>query len=552
MLGAGAISLSAADFLAACANAGNKSQSNQQNVSPVKGGTLIEGLSTDIAQTLNPVLSSNGQDLNFVSMMFDGLLSNNASGELIPMVAQALPKVASDGLTYTFSLRKDVTWSDGRPLTSDDVVYTYGLMLDPANKAVRSPFRGDLESFVASIQNPDPYTVVVKMKKVYAPFLALHATHGIVPKHVLGGMSPAEFNAAAYNNAPSVVNGAFTFVEWAKGDHLKLARNPKYYRGAPYLDGFVMKVLANNAGVTAQLETGDLDVARVAAYNTIDELKSRTNLDIRLFPQETVGFYWYSLVRTNTAYKILGSKAVRQALMYAVDRQGIVDGVYFKYGAKLADSVIPAESWAHSSSVTPKYSLDPSKAASMLDADGWKKGSNGIREKDGTPMKLEITTLANNANYGGIAQAMQQAWTQLGLQVGIKAVPLPQLVNSAYTARDFDVLVIGTNINNDPDESNLWHSRNAAPGGQNIASYSNPTVDKILEDASGEIDQAKRKQLYGQLQNILMDDLPGAPILFQNGCWVQQKHVHNMGQGFMGSYCLYGPRPYMNQVFVTK
>jgi peptide/nickel transport system substrate-binding protein len=552
VLGGGMLTLSAADLLAACANAGKSTQTNQSNVAPVKGGTLIEGLSTDIAQVLNPVLNSNGQDLNFVSMLFDGLLSNNGNGDLIPMVAQSLPKVSSDGLTYTFNLRKDVTWSDGKPLTSDDVVFTYSLMLDPAYKAVRSAYRGDLETYVAAVQNPDPYTVVFKMKKIYAPFLALQGGHGIVPKHVLGSLSAADFNTAAYNNAPSVVNGAFTFVEWAKGDHLKLARNPKYYRGAAYLDGFVLKVLPNNATVTSQLETGDLHIARVAAYNTVAELKTKSNLSLTQFSQSTVGYYWYNLAKNNAAYKILSNKAVRQALMYAVDRQGIVDAVYFTYGAKLANSPILPESWAYNPNTTPKYTLDAAKAASMLDAEGWKKGSNGIREKDGVPMKLEITTLANNANYGGISQVLQQAWMQLGLQISIKAVPLAQLVSAGYTSRDFDVLVLGVNVNVDPDESNLWHSRNAVPGGQNIASYSNPTVDKILDDAAGELDQSKRKQLYYQLQKTIMDDLPGAPLIFQQGAWVYQNFVHQMGAGFMGPYCLYGPRPYMNQVFMTK
>ena len=154
VVGSTALGLSMTSFLAACANAGQTGQSGAQSVTPVKGGTLIEGLSTDIAQTLNPVLNSNGQDLNFVSMMFDGLLSNDGAGQLIPMVAEALPKVSSDGLTYTFTLRKGVNWSDGKPLTSDDVVFTYNLMLDPAYKAVRSPYRGDLETNVASVQAP--------------------------------------------------------------------------------------------------------------------------------------------------------------------------------------------------------------------------------------------------------------------------------------------------------------------------------------------------------------------------------------------------------------
>src|SRR5256714_10186056 len=188
-----------AEFLAACAGGGTTSQT------PKKGGHVVEGNFSDI-RTLNSRPSSNPASNQVIGLMFDGLLNQKKNGDLIPALAKDLPKTSSDGLTYTFKLRSGLKWSDGQAITSDDVKFTYQLAYDPQYKEVSSPRRGDLEKYIASIDTPDPLTVVIKTTTVFAPFLPTHGLYGILPKHVLGSLSAKDINTAPFNTAPSVSN----------------------------------------------------------------------------------------------------------------------------------------------------------------------------------------------------------------------------------------------------------------------------------------------------------------------------------------------------------
>ena len=207
------------ELLEACA-----SGPTQTSETPKKGGHVIEGNFSDI-RTLNSMLSSDTASNQVIGLMFDGLLNVKKNGDLIGALAQGVPTISADGLTYTFKLRPNVKWSDGQALTADDVIFTYALAYDPKYADVSSPRRGDLSKYIASMTAPDPQTVVIKTSEVFAPFLGSHAEYGILPKHVLGSMSAKEINTADFNTAPSVVNGPFKFVKWDKGQQVTLARN---------------------------------------------------------------------------------------------------------------------------------------------------------------------------------------------------------------------------------------------------------------------------------------------------------------------------------------
>src|SRR5258708_7217667 len=208
-------------FLEACGG-GTPSTS----LTPKKGGHVIEGNFSDI-RTLNSMLSSDTASNQVIGLMFDGLLNYSKSGDLVPALAKSYT-TSTDGLTYKFTLRDNLKFSDGQPLTADDVVFTYQLAYDPKYKDVSSPRRGDLQKYIASVTAPDPKTVVITTTTVFAPFLANHALYGILPKHVLGSMDPKAINTADFNTAPSVTNGPFKFVKWDKGQQVTMARNDNY------------------------------------------------------------------------------------------------------------------------------------------------------------------------------------------------------------------------------------------------------------------------------------------------------------------------------------
>ena len=543
-----ALSGGGAEFLIACGN-GSQAPKASTSAKPVKGGHVIENGNP---AGLNPVLNANTTDKLVHTNLFDGLITNDATGNLLPRIAQSLPKISADAKTYTFTLRKDVKWTDGQQLTADDVLFTYNLMFDPAYKDVKSAYRGDLEHYVDSIAAPDPYTVVFKLKEAYVPFLALHGYHGILPKHVLGSLTSAQFNTADFNAKPTVSNGAFKFVEWLKDDHVTMARNDTYYRGAAWLDQYVFKNTPTTSAFISQLKTGEMDCGRIIAPTDVPGLQASPNVTVFSYPANGLTNFFFQMDPAKPSGKIFQSKAVRQALMYALDRQGMVDGIYSKIGGEVPSSIMPPVSWAYNANVKTKYTFDMSKAAAMLDADGWVKASGGTRAKDGVPLKFEITAPVNSTQYTNCAQSMQDSWKQLGCDVSVRLIQYAQLLNIAYFTRAFDIVIPGYAFNVDPDPSNYFHSRNISAGGQNAGSYRNPQLDSLLDQAVTTADQSKRKQLYFQIQDLIADEVPMGLLVLSTGFFAFNKRIHGMGADTIGTFTNLAPRPGVKDVFVTS
>ncbi|MGA8924058.1 MAG: ABC transporter substrate-binding protein, partial [Candidatus Dormiibacterota bacterium] len=502
-----AFSAGVVEFLEACA-----SSTTTTSQTGKKGGHIVEGNFSDI-RTFNSMLSSDTASNQLIGLMFDGLLNSKKNGDLVGALAQGLPKTSPDGLTYTFKLRPNLKWSDGQPLTADDVVFTYQLAYDPTYADVASPRRGDLSKYIASVTAPDPQTVVITTTQVFAPFLVSHAQYGILPKHVLGSLSGKDINTAPFNSAPTVSNGAFKFVSWQSGQQVTLARNDNYWAGPALLDTYIYKVLPDSTTVANQLKTGEIDIGPVDP-SQFDSVKASGNTNIVEFPVAIFDFYAYNLDPTKLGGKLFAQKEVRQALIYALDRQSWVQAIYFGH-ASVATSVEPPTSWAFKAKPQVVYTFDVAKANSLLDGAGWVKGSDGIRVKDGLPLRFEMHTNAGNKQRESLLQVMQQSWKDIGVDATPKLIQFPQLVTEIVSTRTFDLFLVGFSWGQDPDESPLFHSRNTVPGGFNGADFKNADVDAALDAALATLDMNKRKQYYYQFQDIMSDQVP-APILMFN------------------------------------
>jgi peptide/nickel transport system substrate-binding protein len=539
-----AFSAGAAEFLAACGPG-----TTTTSVKAVKGGHIVEGNSTDI-RTFNSVLITDVYSSTVIGLLFDSLVQIDGKGNVIPCLAKELPKVSSDSLTYTFNLRQDVKWTDGSPLTADDVVFTYRLMYDPEFKDVKSPRRGDLSTYVDSVTAADKYTVVVKTKKVFAPFVANHGIYPIMPKKVFDGMKGADINTAKFNSEPTISNGVMKFVSWEKGQQITLTRNDSYWRGAPNLDKYIYKVVPKSDVLEAQLKTGEIDFGplREATYEDVQA----SGVNFVAFPVAIFLFYAYN---QDPAKSTMGAafqdKRVRQALLYALDRQKMVDSpAIFNKQAVVADSLMLPIWWAYNKDTTPKYPFDPTKAAQLLDDAGWKlNASTGIREKDGKPMKVKTTTNADRQVRPLVMNAMQEMWRKVGVDVTRNDLPTLAATAGVLTGeRNFDILMIGFSFGVDPDESSIWHSRNTAAGGFNGFNFKNAQADQLLDDAVATLDRAKRKDLYTTFQNLMADEVPGPILFFNKGLWGVNKRVHGLN---LDTYNQFQYRPWFNQVFVS-
>jgi peptide/nickel transport system substrate-binding protein len=465
------------------------------------------------------------------------------------MLAADLPEISADGLTWTFKLRDGVTWTDGKPLTSADVLFTYQLMYDEKYKDVESSFRGNLSKYLKTIEAPDALTVVMELSQPYAPFLLGHCTHGILPKHVLGTLSGKEINTAPLNSEPTVSCGAFKFVEWVKDDHVTLERNEDYYRGAAKLEKYIFRTYPPGAAMLNAVKTGELQGAKVTAPADFEQLKSVPELTSYTYPDNGITNFFYQLDPTKSAGgKIFEDVAVRQALVWALDRDGMAKGIYRGFGGDVAHSFFASVSWAFNPDVAPKYGFDPAKATQLLGAAGWTKNGKGILEKAGQPLKFTITAPVNATQYVQCAQAMQSNWKEIGCDVSVKLIQYAELLNVAYFTRKFDVIIPGYAFLPDPDPSISFHSRNIIPGASNAASYKNPEVDKLLDDAVATTDQEQRKQLYFQIGDILANDLPSVPMVRTKGQFAYSKQFDGISDKTIGTFTNFVLRPFANQI----
>ena len=530
--------------LEACANAGQGGQTQSQT--PQKGGTLIEGWSTE-PQYLLPVRSSDVYSNVANRLLFEGLLYLDNKGVLQPNFAEKTPDVSSDGLTYTFKLRSDIKWSDGSPVTPDDVVFTYQLYYDKKYDGLLGNARPNGIRYIKSV-TASGNTITMQSVSRYAPFLLNYGVVPIVPQKVLGTKTALELNTDAFNSGPPISNGKFKFQSWAKGDKLVLVRNDNYFRGPVNVDSWVYKKVPDSVAVLQQLKTGEIDVGRLDP-STFDEAKAEPTLNVLSFT--TFGFdeFVFQLDPAKPQGQILGDVAVRQALIYGLDRQAMVSASYFGQ-AKVADSLIPPLSWAYNKDVTPKYGYDAKKAGDLLDGAGWKMGSSGVREKAGQKLTLDLVTNADNTVRLKNLQIMQEQWKKIGVDAQIRSLAnLVQLSNLLTVDRNFGVLFIGYSLGVDPDQSGIWHSRAAAVGGNNGGQFKNAQVDQLLDDAVAEIDQGKRKTMYLQLQNLFASQVPSCILCYPSGIYGVNKRVHKYD---LNAFWIYGGgfSPYMRNVWL--
>lgn len=449
-------------------------------------GTIVVATAAE-PDTLNPVLDF-GVDGG--SLIFDGLLARDARNELVPALAAALPTVSADGRSVTATLRDGVVFHDGSPVRSADVRFTYRAVLDPK---VDSTLRSDLD-MLASVDAPDPRTVVFRLRYAYAPFLQ-RLTLGIVPAAALSGQ---DVNEAAFNRAP-IGTGPYAVDSWVAGDRLVLRANDRYWGGKP-ANRRVVVVFVPDDNVRAQrTRAGEFDAAELAPRAAAG-FDSRDGFRVERVP---TGDYRGVMLPMGDA--VTGDVAVRRALSLAVDRQAMVRGVLGGAGDPAYGPIAASSAFADRSTFGAPVA-DPAAAGRVLDAAGWRVGADGIRSKDGRPARFPLMYPAGDSLRKDLALAV----TADARKVGIDVAP-EGLTWDAIEPRMGDAaLVMGWGTPYDPDfiTYKLFGSRFAGQGFFNPGSYRSSIVDGALEAGRGTADPAARKAAYSTLQQQLSADQP--------------------------------------------
>ncbi len=461
---------------------------------PATGGAVVYPIAGD--PTFNPWHPQALVPSVFPNrVIFNGLTKPGKDLQSAPDLAERW-EVSKDGLTWTFFLRRNVRWHDGQEFTADDVKFTYDLVLNPklaANAAAN--FRS-----IKEVQVVDKYTVRFVLSSPTSSLAALMGTNaGILPKHAFEGVADP-WAHDAFNKRTPIGTGAFRVSEYVSGSHVNLVRNDNYFLGRPTIDSITFKVLPDPNSQIAQLLSGELTLIIVDNPASVRALQSRADIEITTVPQ--VNFYWLAVNHTNP---ILRDKRVKQAMLYALDRKAMINGFLQGYAREATGIISPALAYYYRADVKT-YEFDRVKARALLAEAGWKPGPDGVLTKDGQRFKFALT-FPRVQYFEPLAALVQQYYRAIGIDVTLDGLEFNQFISQRFLPRKFEVIAGWWVTAEDPDFFNYLHS-SAGTTGFNIPVYSNPEMDRLLEQGRAAIDPAQRARVYQKFQELTADELP--------------------------------------------
>jgi peptide/nickel transport system substrate-binding protein len=503
-----ALMLAAAALSAGCTKVGTSTGTGIHGNSWTEHGVLRwAGVSEP--DNMNPLLGEQQIEVD-LSMFWAGYLFNwDDRNEFVPELATDVPTTANggisqDGLSFTYHLRKGVKWQDGAPFSADDVIFTWQAVMNPRNN-VQTRTGYDL---ITAIDKKDDYTIVVHLKKRWAPFVNTFFTmsstpYPILPKHLLGQYP--DINHVGYNIKP-VGTGPFIIQEYQKGTIIRMVANPNYWRGAPKLKEVDYEIIPDETTILTQLRSHEIDMEYIAPASQTPSFKELTGYHIYLTP-----FTQYREIGFNLTNPILSDVRVRQALAFAIDQQELIDTVSHGVNMK-GDTDQPPFLWAHNSDVK-QYPHDPAQAGQLLDAAGWKLGSDGYRYKNGQKLELGMSGATGSAETRNVETIVQREWQLVGVQGDIKNYITPLFFASMQAGgilqnAKYDTAFYSWINGIDPDDSTLFMCDQMPPNGQNSYRFCNHDLDAAEQIAMREYDQDKRKAAYDSVQSILADQAP--------------------------------------------
>ncbi len=510
--------------------------SEQISGKPVTGDWLVIHSLSDPEQ-LNPLTSSDASSSEVNQYIFESLLTREPRTlEFKPYIAEARPEISNDKLSYTFKIRRDARFQDGRPVTGDDVLFSLKVIKCPL---VNAPFLRVYFNSVVDAQLLDPYTIRFATKERYflnesvlGQEIKILPRHYYDPDNLLKNVSvrdllkdPSKLNENVktfadnfnknYNRNP-MGSGPYKFNRWKTGQEIELVRNPEYWgTGKPgidqaYVDRLKFRVVNNMDAALVRLKSGSLDY--MEALQPVQHVRG-TNSE--RFNREFKKYEYYAPTYTyigwNNEHPIFRDKRVRQAMTYMTDRKQLVKSVLFGLG-EVVDSHIYFFRPEYDKSLV-SYPFDPNKAMAVLNEAGWRDtDGDGVLDKvingKKVPLRFEIKVNSGNAVRKSVALVLLDELKKHGIAASVRELDWTIFLNDVKN-HQFDAVVLGWQMSTtEPDAYQVWHSSQAANKGSNAINYKNARVDEILEQYRREFDAQKRIQMYKEFQEIIHDEQP--------------------------------------------
>ncbi len=490
-----------------------------QVLEPVAGGLYNEGLIGSFTNA-NPIYATGAADAAVSRLVFSGLFKYDNDNKLVGDLATSYT-ISDNQLRYTVILRKNVTWQDGASFNADDVVFTYHTI---QNIAAQSPLYSSWQGI--TVTKLDNYAVAFDIPNALSSF-PYSLTNGIIPYHVLSKKQPAQLRSLSFNTEP-IGTGPFMlkYIEVTgstpkdRQQRISFVPFADYWAGRPKLDGLSIITYNDDQAIVSAFEKKQLNAASGLEQVPAELAKDKT-VEQHNTPLTTAVMAFF-----NNSRAPLNDVNVRKALTASVNRNSLIN--LLGSVNQLVDSPLLKGQLGYDASVAELgYNLD--YANQLLDQQGWAKGANGIRAKDGKTLSLGLSA-QNSASYTKVAEFLQSEWSKIGVKVTIDLHDSNELQASVIGSHAYDILLYGINIGVDPDVYAYWDSSQASltsQGHLNLSEYQSAAADAAIEAGRTRSDPTIRAVKYRAFQNIWSADAPAVALYQPNYLYVTRGPVFN-------------------------
>jgi peptide/nickel transport system substrate-binding protein len=499
----------------------------QPTPEPVRGGSYSEALIGSFGR-LNPLFDQyNPADRDVDQLLFSGLIRFDDRGNPHPDLADSWG-ISQDGTVYNFSIRPNAVWHDGKPVTSDDIIFTVDLM---RNEKV--PVPADLRDFwkQVTVTKLNDQLIQFTLPEAFSPFLD-YLSFGVLPKHLLSDVPPDQLASDPFNSKP-VGTGPYRFdnllVENGQIQGVALAAFDKYYGNVPYIDTVTFKYSPDSASALEAFKKKDVMGISQITPAVLEDAFTSPGLNTYTSQLPRLGLVYLNLANPDTPY--FKDASLRRALLMGINRQRIVDRV-FEGQAIQADGPFLPGSWAYYDGIE-HIDYNPDAAVAALKQAGYTIPASGgnVRSKDGQELAFEMV-YPDQAPYKVVAEQIQMDWEQLGVKVTLKAVPYDKLLTDYLEPRSYQAALVDLNMtrSNDPDPYPFWHQAQIT-NGQNYSGWDDRQASEYLEQARVLVDPAERLKRYRNFQVRFTTEMPALPLFYSVYTYGVDSQVQGVGTG---------------------
>jgi len=458
------------------------------------GGYIINAMSAE-PSNLIAMIAGDSASSTIANKIFNSLIKYDENLNYAPDIADSW-HVSDDQKTITFKLKKNLKWSDNKPLTSADVLFSWQLITNPST---RTPYAADY-LLVKKATTPDIYTFVVTYEDNYAPALDTWASLHILPQHIL---KDEDINSTFFSRKPTGSN-YYQLSKWISGQQVTLESNSNSILGIPKIKKLTSRIIPDVSSQFLELTADNIDLMNINPIQYQRVFPAKPELQKRMALYKELG-NGYTYLGFNLKKIPFNDIKVRQAINYAINKDEVIKGVLLGLGEPVASPYKPGTRW-NNPLLTP-YSFNPNKALQLLSEAGYKMNKEGFLSKQGKVLKFEIITNQNKQREM-TAVLIQRRLKEIGIDVSIRIIEWASFINRFIKTGEFDAVILGWSLSLDPDQFNIWHSSQQGPGQFNFLGYHNNQVDKLLEKGRRELNVNKREKIYHEFSKHLLKDSP--------------------------------------------